>query len=129
VASTGNWFETVAEARRRARRRLPRSVFLAIEAGAEAGATRAGNVAAFGELGFAPRVAGLPAVRDLRTSVLGVDVALPVIASPAGVQAVHPLGEVAIAIGTAAAGSPWLPRWAVRPKSCSTAASAGAATW
>ena len=105
MASTGNWFETVAEARRRARRRLPRSVFLAIEAGAEAGATRAGNVAAFGELGFAPRVAGLPAVRDLRTSVLGVDVALPVIASPAGVQAVHPLGEVAIAIGTAAAGT------------------------
>jgi pre-mycofactocin synthase len=106
VASTRDWFESVAEARRRARRRLPRPVFLAIEAGAEAGVTRADNVAAFGELRFAPpRAAGLPAVRDLRTSVLGVDVALPVIASPVGVQAVHPLGEVAIAIGTRDAGT------------------------
>ena len=106
MASTGNWFETVAEARRRARRRLPRPVFLALEAGAEAGVTRADNVAAFREIGFAPpRVADLPAVRGLRTSVLGVDVALPVIASPVGVQAVHPLGEVAIAAGTRDAGT------------------------
>jgi pre-mycofactocin synthase len=105
VASTGGWFETVAEARRRARRRLPRPVFLALEAGAEAGVTRADNVAAFREIAFAPRVADLPAVRGLRTSVLGVDVALPVIASPVGVQAVHPLGEVAIAAGTRDAGT------------------------
>jgi len=81
-------------------------VFLALEAGAEAGVTRADNVAAFREIGFAPpRVADLPAVRGLRTSVLGVDVALPVIASPVGVQAVHPLGEVAIAAGTRDAGT------------------------
>jgi L-lactate dehydrogenase (cytochrome) len=106
VASTGDWFETVAEARRRARRRLPRPVFLALEAGAEAGVTRADNVAAFREIGFAPPpVADQPAVRGLRTSVLGVDVALPVIASPVGVQAVHPLGEVAIAAGTRDAGT------------------------
>ena len=106
MASTRDWFESVAEARRRARRRLPRSVFLAIEAGAEAGVTRADNVAAFREIRFAPpRAAGLPAERDLRTSVLGVDIALPVIASPVGVQAVHPLGEVAIAAGTRDAGT------------------------
>ena len=106
MASTRDWFESVAEARRRARRRLPRPVFLAIEAGAEAGVTRAFNVAAFREIGFAPpRAAGLPAERDLRTSVLGVDIALPVIASPVGVQAVHPLGEVAVAAGTRDAGT------------------------
>ena len=106
MASTRDWFESVAEARRRARRRLPRSVFLAIEAGAEAGVTRAGNVTAFREIRFAPpRAAGLPAERDLRTSVLGVDIALPVIASPVGVQAVHPLGEVAVAAGTRDAGT------------------------
>jgi len=106
VASTRDWFESVAEARRRARRRLPRSVFLAIEAGAEAGVTRAGNVTALREIRFAPpRAAGLPAGRDLRTSVLGVDIALPVIASPVGVQAVHPLGEVAVAAGTRDAGT------------------------
>ncbi|MFY9670778.1 MAG: pre-mycofactocin synthase MftD [Trebonia sp.] len=106
MASTRDWFESVAEARRRARRRLPRSVFLAIEAGAEAGVTRAGNVTAFREIRFAPpRAAGLPAERDLRTSVLGVDIALPVIAAPVGVQAVHPLGEVAVATGTRDAGT------------------------
>ena len=61
VASTRDWFESVAEARRRARRRLPRPVFMALKAGAEAGVTRADNVAAFGELRFAPpRLADLP---------------------------------------------------------------------
>jgi len=106
VASTRDWFESVAEARRRARRRLPAPVFQAIEAGAEAGVTRADNVAAFTELRFAPpRLADLPAPRDLRTTVLGVDVALPVLASPVGVQAVHPLGEVAVALGTRDAGT------------------------
>jgi heme/flavin dehydrogenase (mycofactocin system) len=106
VASTRQWFETVAEARRRARRRVPRSVFLALEAGAEAGVTRADNVAAFREIRFVPpRVADLPAVRDLRTTVLGVPIALPVIASPVGAQAVHPLGEVAVAQGTRDAGT------------------------
>jgi pre-mycofactocin synthase len=106
VASTRDWFESVAEARRRARRRLPRPVFMALEAGAEAGVTRADNVAAFGEIRFAPpRVADLPPVRDLRTSVLGVDIDLPVIVSPVGAQAVHPLGEVAVAMGARDAGT------------------------
>ena len=113
----GDWFESVAEARRRARRRLPRPVFLAIEAGAEAGVTRADNTAAFGELRFAPpRLADLPPARDQRTSVLGVDIELPVLASPAGAQAVHPLGEVAIAMGTRDAGTAMgLSEFASRP--------------
>ena len=117
MASTRDWFESVAEARRRARRRLPRPVFTAIEAGAEAGVTRADNVAAFGELRFAPpRLADLPAARDLRTSVLGVDIGLPVIASPVGAQAVHPLGEVAVGMGTRDAGTAMgLSEFASRP--------------
>src|SRR5258707_1489006 len=106
MASTRDWFESVAEARRRARRRLPVPVFQAIEAGAEAGITREDNVRAFAEIRFAPpRVADLPARRDLRTTVLGTDIALPVIASPVGVQAVHPAGEAGIALGTARAGT------------------------
>jgi heme/flavin dehydrogenase (mycofactocin system) len=106
MASSRDWFETVAEARRRARRRLPEPVYRAIEAGAEAGVTRDDNVAAFGQIRFAPpRLAGLPAERDLATTVLGVPVSLPVIASPVGVQAVHPLGEVAVALGTRRAGT------------------------
>ena len=62
MASTRDWFETVAEAQRRARRRLPRSVYLAVLAGAEAGVTLNDNVRAFSELWFRPHVAGLPAV-------------------------------------------------------------------
>jgi pre-mycofactocin synthase len=117
MASSRDWFESVAEARRRARRRLPRSVFAAIEAGAEAGVTREDNTRAFAELRFAPpRVAGLPATRDLHTTVLGTGISLPVIASPVGVQAVHPLGEAGIAIGTAGAGTAMgLSEFASRP--------------
>ena len=117
MASTRDWFESVAEARRRARRRLPRPVFMALKAGAEAGVTLANNVAAFGELRFAPpRLADLPAARDLRTSVLGAEISLPVIASPVGAQAVHPLGEVAVAMGTRDAGTAMgLSEFASRP--------------
>src|ERR1700743_2917076 len=112
-----DWFESVAEARRRARRRLPRPVFMALEAGAEAGTTRADNVAAFGEIRFAPpRLAALPASRHLRTTFLGTEISLPVIASPVGAQAVHPLGEVAVALGTRDAGTAMgLSEFASRP--------------
>ena len=99
------WFETVAEAQRRARRRLPPSVYSALIAGSEKGTTVRDNLAAFSELGFAPHVAGLPAKRDLATTVMGQPVALPVIMSPTGVQAVHPDGEVAVARAAAARGT------------------------
>ena len=99
------WFETVAVAQRRAKRRLPKSVYGALVAGAEKGLTVRDNVAAFSELGFAPHVAGLPATREMATSVMGVPVSLPVIISPTGVQAVHPDGEVAVARAAAARGT------------------------
>ena len=105
MASTSEWFETVAEAQRRARRRLPRSVYLAVVAGTEAGVTMHDNVRAFSELRFRPHVAGLPAERQLGTSVMGQEVSLPVLISPTGVQAVHPDGEVAVARAAAAAGT------------------------
>jgi pre-mycofactocin synthase len=99
------WFESVAEAQRRARRVLPRSVYTAVLAGSERGQTLRDNVAAFAELGFAPHVAGLPAERAQATRVMGVDVALPVLLSPTGVQAVHPDGELAVARAAAARGT------------------------
>src|ERR1700722_1912032 len=99
------WFESVAEAQRRARKRLPASVYSALLAGSERGQTLEQNVAAFTELGFAPHVAGLSAQRDLSTTVLGQPVSLPVIISPTGVQAVHPDGEVAVARAAAARGT------------------------
>src|ERR1700691_6668772 len=105
MASTRDWFETVAEAQRRARKRLPKGVYLALVAGAEAGVTMNDNVGAFSELRFRPHVADLPARRDLATTVMGQEVSLPVLISPTGVQAVHPDGEVAVARAAAAAGT------------------------
>ena len=99
------WFESVAEAQRRARKRLPPSVYGAIVAGSERGVTLDDNLAAFAELGFAPHVAGHAARRRLATTVMGEPVALPVIISPTGVQAVHPDGEVAVARAAAARGT------------------------
>jgi heme/flavin dehydrogenase (mycofactocin system) len=99
------WFESVAEAQRRARKALPSSVYSALLAGSERGVTVEDNVNAFSELGFAPYTAGQPAVRDLTTHVMGQDIALPVLISPTGVQAVHPDGEVAVARAAAARGT------------------------
>ena len=99
------WFETVAEAQRRAKKRLPPSVYSALIAGSEQGLTVSDNVKAFSELGFAPHVAGLAAQRDLSTTVMGQPVSLPVLISPTGVQAVHPDGEVAVARAAAARGT------------------------
>jgi L-lactate dehydrogenase (cytochrome)/glycolate oxidase len=99
------WFETVAEAQRRARKRLPKSVYGALIAGSERGITVEDNVAAFAELGFAPHVAGLADSRDLTTKVMGQEVSFPVLLSPTGVQAVHPEGEVAVARAAAARGT------------------------
>jgi L-lactate dehydrogenase (cytochrome)/glycolate oxidase len=99
------WFETVAEAQRRAKKRLPKSVYGALIAGSERGITVEDNVSAFAELGFAPHVAGLAESRDLTTKVMGQEVSFPVLISPTGVQAVHPEGEVAMARAAAARGT------------------------
>ena len=52
------WFETVAEAQRRAKKRLPKGVYGALVAGSERGLSAEDNTAAFAELGFAPHTAG-----------------------------------------------------------------------
>jgi heme/flavin dehydrogenase (mycofactocin system) len=98
------WFESVAEAHRRARKRLPTSVYGALVAGSEQGIALDENLAAFAELGFAPHVAAGVANRDLSTTVMGQSVSMPVLISPTGVQAVHPDGEVAVARAAAARG-------------------------
>jgi len=99
------WFESVAVAQRRAKRHLPKSVYSALIAGSESGVTLSDNVAAFGELGFAPHVGGAPAARDMTTTVMGQQISLPVLISPTGVQSVHPDGEVAVARAAAARGT------------------------
>lgn len=99
------FFETVAEAQRRAKKRLPKSVYAALIAGSERGVTVDDNIAAFAELGFAPHVVGLSDKRELSTTVMGQPISLPVVISPTGVQAVHPDGEVAVARAAAARGT------------------------
>ena len=99
------WFETVAEAQRRAKKRLPPSVYGALVAGSEKGLTMSDNINAFSELGFGPHAAGLSAQRDQATTVMGQPVSMPVIISPTGVQAVHPDGEVAVARAASARGT------------------------
>ena len=91
------WFETVAIAQARAKKRLPKSVYGALIAGSEKGLSSSDNTLAFDQLGFAPHIAGLTREHDLATSVMGQPLSMPVIISPTGVQAVHPDGEIAIA--------------------------------
>ena len=99
------WFESVAVAQRRAKKRLPSSVYGALVAGSERGVSVDDNTAAFAELGFAPHVVGQKPERAMDTTVMGLPVSLPVVISPTGVQAVHPDGEVAVARAAAARGT------------------------
>lgn len=99
------WFETVGEAQRRARKRLPKTVYSSLVAGTQAGITVTDNVEAFNELGFAPHVIGATPERNLTTTVMGQELSFPVMISPTGVQAVDPDGEVAVARAAAARGT------------------------
>ncbi|RBY76548.1 mycofactocin system-associated heme/flavin dehydrogenase [Blastococcus sp. TF02-09] len=99
------WFESVAEAQRRAKKRLPKGVYGALVAGSERGLTAEDNIAAFAELGFAPHTAGLSNEKHMATTVMGQEISLPVIISPTGVQAVTPDGEVDVARAAASRGT------------------------
>ncbi len=100
------WFETVAVAQQRAKRRLPASVYGALVAGAEAGVSMNDNIAAFDELGVRTVTADRPDAREMATTIMGQPASMPVMISPTGVQAVHPDGEVAVARAAAARGIP-----------------------
>ena len=101
-----DWFETVAIAKERARKRLPRSVYGAIIGGAEAGVSMKDNLSAFDELGIRPVTAGQAPERSLDVSIMGQPSSMPVMISPTGVQAVHPDGELAVGRASAARGIP-----------------------
>jgi pre-mycofactocin synthase len=98
------WFESVAVAQRRAKRRLPTPLYKNLVAGTERGQTMDDNEAAFGELGVRPITAGQHAVREMSTEIMGQPMSMPVLISPTGAQAVHPDGEVAVARAAAARG-------------------------
>ena len=68
------WFESVAVAQERARKRLPQPVYGALLAGSERGQSMSDNQAAFAEIGLAPHVAGQQPARSQATSVMGQDI-------------------------------------------------------
>lgn len=102
---TGGPLQSVADARRRAQRRLPRAVAGAIAGGNGSGTLLQRNIEAFEELLLETRVGGSPSAPDTRTRVLDMDLSLPVLISPVGAQAVRPHAELAAARASARAGT------------------------
>lgn len=98
--------QSYADARRVARRVLPRAVFDYVDGGAEDEVTMRRNVAAFQELMFRPRMGVLNPAPDLTTSVLGTPIKMPVLTAPCGgMRLVHPDGDIGIANAAAKAGT------------------------
>jgi isopentenyl diphosphate isomerase/L-lactate dehydrogenase-like FMN-dependent dehydrogenase len=92
-----------------ARRRLPKAVFDYLDGGAEGEVTLRENRRAFEEVTFRPRHAVAVPECDLRTRVLGVELALPVLLAPVGYsRLMHPGGEVAAARAAGAAGTAYI---------------------
>ena len=98
----------IEDFRRLARRRLPRVVFDYLDGGAGDEVTLRGNTRAFDEVIFRPRHAVAVKECELRTKVLGNDIAFPAILAPIGYsRLMHPGGELAAANAAGAAGIPF----------------------
>ncbi len=96
----------IADLRLAAKRRLPRVVFDYIDGGAEAEWTMRENVQAFEEVLFRPRSAVATPSCDLRTTVLGATIELPVILAPVGSSRMfYPRGEEVAARAAGKAGT------------------------
>jgi len=107
-ATLARRIHTVADARRIARRRVPRAVFDYIDGGAGRELTMGANERAFADVVLRPRMgqtAGVPGP-CLATTVLGIPVDLPILLSPVGfTRMMDPLGDVAGAGGAGRAGT------------------------
>jgi isopentenyl diphosphate isomerase/L-lactate dehydrogenase-like FMN-dependent dehydrogenase len=96
--SSTSRINNVADARRLARRILPRAVFDYIDGGAEDEVTMAENERAFREVAFRPRMATRADAPDLTTTVLGTEISLPLLLAPCGLaQLMHPDGALGAA--------------------------------
>jgi isopentenyl diphosphate isomerase/L-lactate dehydrogenase-like FMN-dependent dehydrogenase len=92
-----------------ARARVPKSVFDYLDGGAEGEVTLRENCRIFNDVTFRPRHAVEVAKCDLRTRVLGLDLALPFLLAPVGYsRLMHPGGEVAAARGAGRAGTGYI---------------------
>jgi isopentenyl diphosphate isomerase/L-lactate dehydrogenase-like FMN-dependent dehydrogenase len=98
-------FHSVDQAQRLARRRVPASVYRFIEGGTDAEVTVVANRAAYRDITFLPRAGVVHPEPDLRVSVLGLDLSMPVVLAPAGyIRLAHRDGEAGAARAAARAG-------------------------
>lgn len=92
-----------------ARRRIPKSVFDYLDGGAEGEITLRENCRVFEDLTFRPRCAVAEAECNLRTRVLGFDLAVPFLLAPVGYsRLMHPGGEVVAAHAAGNAGTAYI---------------------
>src|SRR5579872_2651433 len=95
----------IADLRRMAQRRLPRAVFDYVDGGAEGEITLRENCRAFEEVVFRPRNAMAIQSCDLRATVLGSELSMPVLLAPVGfTRLLHPQGEPGAACAASRAG-------------------------
>jgi isopentenyl diphosphate isomerase/L-lactate dehydrogenase-like FMN-dependent dehydrogenase len=88
----------IADLRRLAKRRLPRVVFDYIDGGADDEITLRENSRVYDGVAFRPRSAVAIAQCDLRTTVLGTSLELPLLLGPVGsTRLFHPRGEAVCA--------------------------------
>ena len=135
----------IEDLRRAAKRRLPRVVFDYIDGGAEDEWTLRANCRAFREVTLRPRCAVAKPVCDLRSTVLGISLSMPLILAPVGsCRLMYPRGEEAAAraagsvgiistlstlsgcrledVAAASQGSVWYQLYLVGGRDCATAA-------
>src|SRR4030095_16820235 len=99
----------ISDLRRLAQKRLPRVAFEYIDGGADAEVTLRENCRAFDDVVLRPRSAVKVAGVDLRTRVLGMDLALPFLLAPVGRwRLFHPLREAVAARAAGAAGTAYV---------------------
>jgi len=94
----------IGDLRRLAQAHLPRAVFDYIDGGAEGEVTLRENCRAFEEVTFRPRNAVAVEGTDLRTTVLGAQLSMPLVLAPVGFsRLIYPRGEVRAAEAAAKA--------------------------
>ena len=99
----------IADLRRLAERRLPKVIFEYVDGGAEDEITLRENCRAFDDITFRPRQAVATAPRDLRTKVLGTEIAFPALLAPVGYSRMfHPDGEAGAARAAGEAGTGYI---------------------
>ncbi|HEX3819720.1 MAG TPA: alpha-hydroxy acid oxidase [Candidatus Sulfotelmatobacter sp.] len=99
----------IDDLRRMARRTVPKIVFNYIDGGADGEFTMRENRRTFDAVTLRPRMAVSVPVVDLRTRVLGIDLAIPVLLAPVGYcRVIHPGGEVSAARAAGNAGTAYI---------------------